>query len=166
MCLRVRGTVEHLVKQCEGQGDLIIVSHRTSLVGVYNSLVDDDQGDTALLEYGALAMIVRGLDGKWFPQTFNEMNHLRHAIKSPASNPYRDIEGYYEDLDWSVLRKNKALTQKYEFPQKSTVKAMRAAAAKATKLKAQNPHRTEKNEKSTSSTTVYKRSPLSKELLL
>ena len=66
----------------------------------------------ARLEYGGLAMIVEDLDGKWMAQTFNEMNYLRHCVESPASNPYRNIEGYYEDLSWSVFRKNKAMQAK------------------------------------------------------
>ena len=42
--------------------------------------------------------------GKFILQTHNEVLHLRHLINSPASNPFRHIEGYYEDLDWTKYK--------------------------------------------------------------
>jgi len=45
--------------------------------------------------------------GKWFPIAFNEVHHLRNHIQSPSSNPFRHIEGYYEDLSWTNYKKPK-----------------------------------------------------------
>jgi len=43
--------------------------------------------------------------GAWSAITFNEVQHLRNHIQSPSSNPFRHIEGYYEDLSWTNYKK-------------------------------------------------------------
>lgn len=46
--------------------------------------------------------------GKWQVQTFNEVRHMEYQLKSPASNPFRHIEGYYEDLSWDNYKSTAA----------------------------------------------------------
>eukprot|EP00013_Stygamoeba_regulata_P021670 CAMPEP_0177649698 /NCGR_PEP_ID=MMETSP0447-20121125/11533_1 /TAXON_ID=0 /ORGANISM="Stygamoeba regulata, Strain BSH-02190019" /LENGTH=543 /DNA_ID=CAMNT_0019152489 /DNA_START=114 /DNA_END=1745 /DNA_ORIENTATION=- len=106
---RVSRTVEHLVKQCRGKGDLILVSHRSTLQNVLAGLAPNFDEDRKL-EYGAIAMIVEGINGEMEVQTFNEVAHLRNLVASPSSNPYRHIEGYYEDLDWSNYKSSSKIT--------------------------------------------------------
>jgi len=43
--------------------------------------------------------------GGWTAISFNEVQHLRNHIQSPSSNPFRHIEGYYEDLSWTNYKK-------------------------------------------------------------
>jgi broad specificity phosphatase PhoE len=100
---RTKETVDHLLKECEGKGDLVIVSHRSTLQTVFACIVPNFTGDTKL-EYAGTAMLVRDVDGTWIVQTFNELNYLQHRIESPSSNPWRHIEGYYEDMDWNLYK--------------------------------------------------------------
>lgn len=95
---RTRKTVMGLVERCRGKGDLVICSHRSTLQTVFSALVPDFKGDTKL-EYSSIAMI-QEFNGKFEMVTFNERQFLRDKIRSPASNPFRHIEGYYEDLSW------------------------------------------------------------------
>eukprot|EP01126_Amoeba_proteus_P056989 TRINITY_DN7224_c0_g1_i9.p1 TRINITY_DN7224_c0_g1~~TRINITY_DN7224_c0_g1_i9.p1 ORF type:complete len:596 (+),score=106.66 TRINITY_DN7224_c0_g1_i9:61-1848(+) len=99
---RTSGTTQDLIERCYGKGDLIIFSHRSTLQGVMAHIVPYWEGETKL-EYSAIAMFVEDIRerGAWQVQTFNEVNHMEFQRKSPASNPFRHIEGYYEDLSWS-----------------------------------------------------------------
>ena len=54
-------------------------------------------------------MLTRGLDGKWGPVVFNELQHLRHPVVSPAHHPFLHIQGYYKDLDWERYKISKQL---------------------------------------------------------
>jgi len=95
-----------LVSDCRaGKGDLVILSHRSTLQTVFKALLPDFEDDT-MLEYGGLSMIseTEPGSGKFEMITFNELNHLRDKIKSPSSNPFRHIEGYYEDLSWNTYK--------------------------------------------------------------
>lgn len=47
--------------------------------------------------------------GKFCVLAHNQVSHLRYLIKSPASNPFRHIEGYYKDLDWSKYKSSRHL---------------------------------------------------------
>jgi len=102
---RTKETTLHLLDECYGWGDLIIVSHRSTLQSVFAAIAPDYEKDTKL-EYGAIAMLVEDpfTKGKWDVQSFNELNHLENRISSPSSNPWRHIEGYYEDLSWSHIK--------------------------------------------------------------
>lgn len=98
--------VNGLVEECRvAHGDLVIISHRSTLQTVFKALLPDFEEDT-MLEYGGIAMIAETFpgSGKFEMITFNELNHLRDNIKSPSSNPFRHIEGYYEDLSWSTYK--------------------------------------------------------------
>ena len=98
--------VEGLLGDCrKGKGDLVIISHRSTLQTVFKALLPDFEDDT-MLEYGGMSMIseTEPGSGKFEMITFNELNHLRDKIKSPSSNPFRHIEGYYEDLSWSTYK--------------------------------------------------------------
>jgi len=102
-------TTQHLIEQCYGKGDLIIYSHRSTLQSVMAHIVPDWEGDTKL-DYSAIAMFVEDIRerGKWQVQTFNEVRHMEFQLKSPASNPFRHIEGYYEDLSWDNYKSTAA----------------------------------------------------------
>jgi broad specificity phosphatase PhoE len=98
--------VNGLVEECrQARGDLVIVSHRSTLQTVFKALLPDFEDDT-MLEYGGLSMIseTEPGSGKFEMVTFNEMAHLRDRIRSPSSNPWRHIEGYYSDLSWSSYK--------------------------------------------------------------
>jgi len=107
---RTGKTLVHLLRQCYGNGDLIIFSHRSTLQSVFAHLCPHYVGDTKL-EYGAVTMIVEDISqrGKFCVLAHNHVSHLRYLIKSPASNPFRHIEGYYKDLDWSNYKSSRHL---------------------------------------------------------
>jgi broad specificity phosphatase PhoE len=102
---RTEQTLRHLIRECYGKGDLLIFSHRSTLQSLISYLVPDFKGDTKL-EYGAIAMIVEDprIPGKWNVCSFNEVKHIETLKKSPSSNPFRHIEGYYEDLNWNKYK--------------------------------------------------------------
>jgi len=97
---RTKNTVNNLIEQCRGKGDLVIISHRSTLQTVMAALCPSFKEDTKL-EYGGIAMLVQEPTGEWHVQTWNELAHLRNLVASPSSNPWRHIEGYYEDMDWN-----------------------------------------------------------------
>jgi len=107
---RTGKTLVHLLRQCYGKGDLIILSHRSTLQSVFAHLCPQYRGDTKL-EYGAVTTIVEDVSqrGKFCVLAHNQVSHLRYLIKSPASNPFRHIEGYYKDLDWSKYKSSRHL---------------------------------------------------------
>jgi len=118
---RSQVAVDGLVKECrEGKGDLVIISHRSTLQTVFKALLPDFEDDT-MLEYGGLSMIseTEPGSGKFEMITFNEMAHLRDRIRSPSSNPWRHIEGYYKDLSWSNY---KSTSEMWETKEKDTEK--------------------------------------------
>eukprot|EP01089_Gocevia_fonbrunei_P010218 TRINITY_DN22804_c0_g1_i1.p1 TRINITY_DN22804_c0_g1~~TRINITY_DN22804_c0_g1_i1.p1 ORF type:complete len:123 (-),score=47.89 TRINITY_DN22804_c0_g1_i1:37-405(-) len=106
--------MNELYERCKDKGDLIVISHRSTLQTVMRAVVGDEWEGETKLEYGGLSMFVEveGDDGagtgvggrKWVVQTFNELAYLRDRIRSPSSNPFRHIEGYYEDLDWGSVK--------------------------------------------------------------
>eukprot|EP01126_Amoeba_proteus_P006839 TRINITY_DN1240_c0_g1_i1.p1 TRINITY_DN1240_c0_g1~~TRINITY_DN1240_c0_g1_i1.p1 ORF type:complete len:438 (-),score=110.37 TRINITY_DN1240_c0_g1_i1:105-1307(-) len=108
---RTSQTTQELIQRCYGKGDLIIFSHRSTLQGVMAHIVPHWEGDTKL-EYSAIAMFVEDIRqrGVWRVQTFNEVQHMEFQRKSPASNPFRHIEGYYEDLSWSNYKSTASRT--------------------------------------------------------
>ncbi|KAL6070672.1 Phosphoglycerate mutase [Balamuthia mandrillaris] len=113
--MRTKRTLEHLLQLCEGKGDLVIVSHRSTLQTIVAALLQSNTRspvdfDTKL-EYGAMATLYKDLDGEWLVHSFNELRYLRYKIKSPSSNPWRHIEGYYEDLDWSCYKSTSQMAQ-------------------------------------------------------
>lgn len=98
--------VNKLIEDCRAaKGDLVVLSHRSTLQTVFAALLPDFEQDTKM-EYGGIAMIAETEPGsnKFEMITFNELNHLRDRIQSPSSNPFRHIEGYYEDLSWSSYK--------------------------------------------------------------
>lgn len=101
--IRSGKAVKDLIEDCRGKGDLVIVSHRSTLQTVFAALLPEWEHDTKL-EYGGIAMICEIEPHKFEMVTFNELNHLRDRINSPSSNPFRHIEGYYEDLSWNSYK--------------------------------------------------------------
>eukprot|EP00696_Hemimastix_kukwesjijk_P011569 gnl/Hemi2/24520_TR8249_c0_g1_i1.p1 gnl/Hemi2/24520_TR8249_c0_g1~~gnl/Hemi2/24520_TR8249_c0_g1_i1.p1 ORF type:complete len:560 (+),score=170.08 gnl/Hemi2/24520_TR8249_c0_g1_i1:443-2122(+) len=117
--VRTNHTITKLLEECENNGDLFIFSHRSTLQTCVSALMPNCRPEETMLEYGGLAQFVKDVDGQWICQSWNELGFLRNKIKSPSSNPYRHIEGYYEDLSWG----------KYE---STASAALKAAAGKTT----------------------------------
>eukprot|EP01087_Luapelamoeba_hula_P016468 TRINITY_DN5066_c0_g1_i1.p2 TRINITY_DN5066_c0_g1~~TRINITY_DN5066_c0_g1_i1.p2 ORF type:complete len:745 (-),score=157.75 TRINITY_DN5066_c0_g1_i1:3061-5295(-) len=64
------------------------------------AIPDDLEKNEAAREFAEAAR------GQFFFVSFNEVQHLRNHILSPSSNPFRHIEGYYEDLSWDNYKKS------------------------------------------------------------
>jgi len=116
MHIRSRKTFDHLWQLCKGKGDLIICSHRSTIQSLIAEVVPSWtlKNDTKL-EYGGLAMVVEDIEsGLWSMQTWNELAYLSNLVASPSSNPWRHIEGYYVDMDWTVYKSTATLTSPYK----------------------------------------------------
>jgi broad specificity phosphatase PhoE len=111
---RTATSLRVLAERCNGKGDLVVISHRSTLQTMMRAIMGPHWEGETKLEYGGMSMFIQEdedegqhtdhgpnfLPGKWISHSFNELNFLRDKIESPSSNPFRHIEGYYEDLEW------------------------------------------------------------------